>query len=108
MARTSARSRHVQLQPARRTAVRGRVRIRRLLLKALAATARRTRLTRTGGPAAPDPVPETLADPTEAVDSEPIAAIYSQTSGHLTPDGGHFACGLRRLRAVAGFRTARG
>ena len=35
--------------------------------------------------------------PVEARTDESITAIYSPAGGHLAPDGGHFACGLRRL-----------
>ena len=40
--------------------------------------------------------------------NEPIEAIYSSASGHLAPDGGHFACGVCRVCAAAGVGAAAG
>src|ERR1700722_9038670 len=39
---------------------------------------------------------------------EPIKAIYSSACGHLAIDGGHFACGLGRVPAAAGFGASAG
>src|ERR1700733_4939864 len=41
-------------------------------------------------------------------EDEPIEAFYSQASGHLAPDGGHFACGVCCVSAAAGVGAAAG
>src|SRR3984885_12459257 len=39
---------------------------------------------------------------------ESVEAIYSSASGHLAPDGGHFACGVCCVCAAAGVGAAAG
>src|SRR5882757_830597 len=39
---------------------------------------------------------------------ESVEAIYSSASGHLAPDGGHFACGICCVCAAAGIGAAAG
>src|SRR5581483_10814249 len=46
--------------------------------------------------------------PAEAVTNESVPAIHPAAGGHLTPDGGHFACGLCCVPAAPGLSSAGG